>query len=322
MIYSERWTDREAGLEGEHIFYRSHDDLRLYARKYGSDGLPGRPLLCLAGLTRNGRDFHSLATALAQNPVQPRAVYCLDYRGRGRSEWDQDWRNYSAYTELLDVVSFLTLRGLDNIAIAGTSRGGIAAMMLAVMRPAAIGCAILNDIGPVIQTAGLARIMGYAGKIPVPRDWDEANAIVREMYRRQFTALGDGEWAVFASQLFNEENGRPAAAYDPMVGKALSEVDIAKPVPTMWEHFESLLKKPLMVLRGENSDILSAATVREMQERHPDMTPVLVRNEGHAPLLNDRFTQRLIADFLADADKSWQAPKRAPMPKYKETIEA
>ncbi|MEJ2123916.1 MAG: alpha/beta hydrolase, partial [Alphaproteobacteria bacterium] len=157
---------------------------------------------------------------------------------------------------------------------------------------AAIGCAILNDIGPVIQTAGLARIMGYAGKIPVPRDWDEATSIVYEMYRRQFTALGDHEWAVFARQLFNEENGKPAAAYDPLVGKALSEVDIAKPVPTMWEHFEALLKVPLMVLRGENSDILSAPTVREMQERHQDMAPVLIRNEGHAPLLNDRRTLR------------------------------
>ncbi len=322
MFCSERWFDKETRLEGEDIFYRSHDDLCLYARKYGGENLPGRPLLCLAGLTRNGRDFHALATALAQNPVQPRPVYCIDYRGRGRSEWDQDWRNYSAYTELLDTVSFLTLSGLTNIAVAGTSRGGIIAMMLAVMRPAAIGCAILNDIGPVIQTAGLARIMGYAGKIPVPRDWDEATSIVYEMYRRQFTALGDHEWAVFARQLFNEENGKPAAAYDPLVGKALSEVDIAKPVPTMWEHFEALLKVPLMVLRGENSDILSAPTVREMQERHQDMAPVLIRNEGHAPLLNDRFSQRLIADFLADADKSWQAPKHSPMPKYRELAEA
>ena len=322
MIYSEPWLDTEAGLEGEHIFYRSHDDLRLYVRKYGSDALPGRPLLCLAGLTRNGRDFHGLATALATHPLQARPVYCLDYRGRGRSEWDKDWRNYSAYAELLDVVSFLTLRGLTDIAILGTSRGGIIAMMLAVMRPAAIGCAVLNDIGPVIETSGLARIMGYAGKIPVPRDWDEATGLMREMFKRQFTALDDADWAAFTRQLFNEQDGRPAAAYDPNVGKALSEVDIAKPVPAMWEHFESLLNTPLMVLRGENSDILSAATVQAMQARHPGMTPVLIRNEGHAPLLADRFSQRLIADFLSDTDKSWQAPKRSPMPRYKEVVEA
>lgn len=322
MIFSGPWFDRETRLEGEDIFFRSHDDLRLYVRKYGSDELPGRPVLCLAGLTRNGRDFHSLAAALAAHPAQPRPVYCLDYRGRGRSEWDKNWRNYSAYAKLLDVVSFLTLRGLNDIAIVGSSRGGIIAMMLAVMRPAAIGCLVLNDIGPVIETSGLARIMGYAGKIPVPRDWDEATELMREMFKRQFTALDHADWAAFTRQLFNEQDGRPAAAYDPNVGKALSEVDIAKPVPAMWEHFESLLNTPLMVLRGENSDILSAATVQAMQARHPGMTPVLIRNEGHAPLLADRFSQRLIADFLSDTDKSGQAPKRSPMPRYKEVVEA
>ena len=77
-----------------------------------------------------------------------------------------------------------------------------------------------------------------------------------------------------------------------------------------------------MVLRGENSDILSAATVQAMQARHPKMTPVLIRNEGHAPLLADRFSQRLVADFLSGADRSWQVPKRSPMPKYKEVVEA
>ncbi len=322
MIFAEPWFDKEASLEGEDIFYRSHDDLRLYVRKYGSDESPGRPLLCLAGLTHNGRDFHSQATALAAHPLNARPVYCLDYRGRGRSQWDKNWRNYSAYTELLDVVSFLTLRGLNDIAIVGTSRGGIIAMMLAIMRPAAIGCLVLNDIGPVIETSGLARIMGYAGKIPVPRDWDEAAGFVREMFKRQFTLLDDAGWAAFARQLFNEEAGRPAAGYDPNVGKALSEVDISKAVPAMWEHFESLLQIPLMVLRGENSDILSAATVQEMQARHPGMMPVLIRNEGHAPLLADRFSQRLIADFLSDADKSWQAPSRSPMPRYAEILQA
>ena len=322
MTFAETGIGNEAGLDEEDIFYRSHDDLLLYVRKYGSSDLPGRPLLCLPGLTRNGRDFQGLAKALATHPANPRTVYCLDYRGRGRSEWDKDWHNYSVYVELLDVVSFLTLRGLDDIAIVGTSRGGIIAMMLAVMRPSAMGCLVMNDIGPVIETAGLARIMGYAGKIPVPRDWDEAAEFVREMHRREFRALDDAGWAAFTHQLFNEEDGKPAVSYDPSVGKALSEVDIAKPVPAMWEHFEVLLETPLMVLRGENSDILSAATVQEMQARHRKATAVLIRNEGHAPLLMDRFSQRLVADFLSEADKDWQAPVRSPMPKYKEVLEA
>lgn len=315
-------TRSEAAVDAGDIFYRSHDDLLLYARKYGRDDLPGRPLVCLAGLTRNGRDFQDLAIALATHPTHPRTVYCLDYRGRGRSEWDQDWHNYSAYTEMLDVVSFLTLRGLEDIAMLGTSRGGIIAMLLAVTRPSAIGCLVLNDIGPVIETAGLARIMGYAGKIPVPRDWAEANDVVREIFKRQFTALDDATWDALTRQLINEVDGKPAAAYDPNVGKALSEVDIAKPVPTMWEHFESLLQTPLMVLRGENSDLLSAATVQEMQNRHPDMRAAVIRNEGHAPLLMDRFSQRLVADFLAETDKNWKALAHHSTLDYKEISKA
>jgi pimeloyl-ACP methyl ester carboxylesterase len=310
MSLSENEMDGYQGFQAEDIFYRSHDDLLLYARKYGSDDAPGRPLLCLPGLTRNGRDFHDLALALSTHPTHPRPVYCLDYRGRGRSEWDEDWRNYSAYVELLDAAAFLTLRSLNDIAIIGTSRGGIIAMLLGVMRPSAIGCLVLNDIAPVIETAGLARIMGYAGKIPVPRDWQEANRLVRDMNKAQFTALDDRRWDALTRQLFNEVEGRPAAAYDPNVGKALSEVDIAKPVPTMWEYFDALLQTPLMVLRGENSDLLSAATVHEMQARHPNLTPVPIRNEGHAPLLMDRFSHRLVGDFLFEADKSWKGAPR------------
>jgi pimeloyl-ACP methyl ester carboxylesterase len=316
MNIFESLTENKAITDGEDIYYRSHDDLLLYARRYGSRDLPGRPLLCLPGLTRNGRDFHNIAAMIAAHPTHPRPVYCVDYRGRGRSQWDKDWRNYSAYVELLDTASFLTLEGLSDIAILGTSRGGIIAMLLAIMRPQAIGCLVLNDVGPAIETSGLARIMGYAGKIPVPRDWDEAAQIVRDMNKRHFTALDDAGWEVLARQMFNEADGKPAASYDPNVGKALSEVDIAKPVPDMWEHFESLRQKPLMVLRGENSDILSAATVLEMQARHPNLATVVIRNEGHAPLLLDRFSQRLVADFIAGADKSWQSPVRLAAPAY------
>ncbi len=311
-------TNGGPGFETEDIFYRSPDDLLLYARKYGGDGAPGRPLVCLAGLTRNCRDFHDLAVGLSTHPTHPRPVYCLDLRGRGRSEWDKDWRNYSPYVELLDVASFLTLQGLTNVAFLGTSRGGIVTMMLAVMRPSAIGCAVLNDIGPIIETAGLARIMGYAGKIPLPRDWDEAESIVRDINMRQFTAMDSATWRKLTRQLFNEADGRPAPAYDPKVGTALSEVDIAKPVPSMWEHFESLFQVPVMVLRGENSDVLSAATVQEMKARHPALTPVVIRNEGHAPLLLDRFSHRVISDFLVQMDKTWQPATPLPTLLYNE----
>lgn len=289
----------------EDITYRSHDDLLLHAKAYGAEDAPFRPVICLAGLTRNSRDFHDIAVSLAEHPTHPRRVFCLDYRGRGNSEWDPNWENYSPFVELLDVTNFIAMKGLTHAAVIGTSRGGIIAMLLAVVRPSGLGCLVLNDIGPVIETAGLARIMGYAGKIPVPRDWDEARRLVRDMNKRQFTALDDAGWDVFARALFNEIDGKPAAAYDPAIGKALSDIDIAKPVPDMWAYFDALHSIPVMVLRGENSDVLSQATVAEMQRRHPSLASVTVQNEGHTPLLRDKFSHRLISDFLIEADATW-----------------
>lgn len=286
----------------QNLYYTAQDGLKLHARHYGPQHSPFRPVVCLPGLTRNSRDFHSLATALSDNAERPRAVYCLDYRGRGLSEFDPNWRNYSPFIELLDVLDFMTIHGLKDAAIIGTSRGGIIAMLMAVMRPSSIGAAVLNDIGPVIDTAGLARIMGYAGKIPLPASWAEATALVRDMNKRFFTQIEDSEWQELARQWFNEHKGKPAPGYDSNLAKALEEIDISKKMPEMWPHFQSLTRVPVLVIRGENSDLLNQRTVTEMMRQHPSLISVTIQGQGHAPLLKDRFSQRIIADFLRDAD--------------------
>ncbi len=287
----------------EDIYYTSQDGLKLYARRYGLAESQFRPVICLPGLTRNSRDFHSLATSLASNPARPRTVYCLDYRGRGFSRYDPNWRNYSPFIELLDVLDFMTIRGLSAVGVVGTSRGGIIAMLMAVMRPSAIGAVVLNDIGPVIETAGLARIMSHVGKIPLPFTWQEATALARDMNKRFFTQVDPEEWGELARQWFNEEKGRPAPGYDSNLAKALAEIDVSKKMPEMWPHFQALSRFPVLALRGENSDLLSVKTVSEMTARHPKLLAVTVRGQGHAPLLRDRFTQRIVSDFLRDADK-------------------
>jgi len=286
----------------EEVTFTSQDGLKLSARHYAASGTLGRPVLCLAGLTRNSRDFHDLASFLSGHPTRPREVWCPDYRGRGRSDYDPNWRNYSPYLELLDVLDLMAIAGLHNVGVIGTSRGGIISMLMAVMRPNAMGALVMNDIGPVIETAGLARIMGYAGKIPVPADWDEAADLVRAMNRRFFPNFADADWRKMARQLFNEEDGRPAAAYDPQISKALSEIDITQKLPEMWPQFEALTHVPVMVLRGETSDLLSARTVGEMAQRHPRLTSVTIHAQGHAPLLTDRFSMGIIADFLRETD--------------------
>ncbi len=158
------------------IRFTARDGLRLYARHYAVPGSTRRPVLCLAGLTRNGRDFHDLATALASADDAGRDVYTLDCRGRGNSEHDPDWKNYSLLVEVNDALDFMTMRGLHGAAVIGTSRGGLLAMTIAVLRPAAIGAAVLNDIGPVVEREGLARIVAYVGRMPLPADWRFGNS--------------------------------------------------------------------------------------------------------------------------------------------------
>ena len=290
----------------EDIYYTSRDGLRLHGRRYAAPaGTKGaRPVLCLAGLTRNGRDFHDLAVALSRHPHSPRTVYTLDYRGRGLSDFDPEWRNYSISIEMLDVLDFVALTGLNDAAFIGTSRGGLITMLIAAAQPTAIGAVVLNDIGPVIEQDGLARISGYVGRVPLPYSWPDAARMMRELNRRQFPAVSEAVWEEAARQWYNDKNDKPAPGYDPNLGNALSVLD--GPIPALWPQFEALKRVPLMVLRGENSDILTAETVEEMRRRHPAMATVTVANQGHAPLLKDAPTIEAVRHFLSATDAGRQ----------------
>ena len=288
--------------EWRDIHFTARDGLRLYARHYPAPGSSRRPVLCLAGLSRNSRDFHRLAMALeAPGSGTGRDVYTLDSRGRGLSERDPDWKSYSVLVELGDALDFMTAKALHGAAVIGTSRGGLLAMMMAVLRPSAVGAAVLNDIGPVIEREGLARIVAYIGRIPVPSDWDEATRIVHEMHRRHFPAVPAEEWAEQARAWFNEDgNGLPAPGYDRNLARSFALSD--EPIPELWPQFGALAQVPVLAIRGEHSDILSAKTLEEMRVRHPRLDVFTVRGQGHAPLLRDSPTQSAIQAFLARSD--------------------
>ena len=291
------------------IHYTSRDGLRLYARHYPVSGSQRRPVVCLAGLTRNSRDFHDLASVLSRQDETGRDVFCLDYRGRGRSQHDPNWKNYSILVELNDTLDFMAMKGLDRAGVIGTSRGGLITMLMGALRPNALGAAVLNDIGPVIEREGLARIVAYVGRVPLPANWQEATQLIYEMNRRQFTAVHQDEWPDIARQIFNDDNGLPAPSYDPQLAKAISMMD--GDTPELWPQFTALAHVPLLAIRGENSDILKQRTVVEMQARHPRFTAVTVRGQGHAPLLKDAPTINAIAGFLAQTDGDAHASVRA-----------
>jgi pimeloyl-ACP methyl ester carboxylesterase len=287
------------------ITFSARDGLRLYARHYPAPApqraSARRPVLCLAGLTRNSRDFHRLASALASPDDKGRDVYALDSRGRGLSEHDRDWRNYTLLVELNDALDFITMKGLHGTTVIGTSRGGLIAMMMTVLRPNAVGAVVLNDIGPVIEPDGLARIVAYVGRMPLPADWEEATRAVYEMGKRQFPDVPMEDWAEQARAWFNDDNGLPALGYDPNIAKALSLID--GPIPELWPQFGALAHLPVLAIRGVHSDVLSANTLEEMRARHPRLDVWTVPGQGHAPLLQDGPTVSAIRAFLERCDR-------------------
>ncbi|HTT48443.1 MAG TPA: alpha/beta hydrolase [Pseudolabrys sp.] len=285
--------------EPQSVFISAPDGLRLHARCYGRRSAPALPVVCLPGLARTEADFETLAEALAGDASRPRRVIALDYRGRGRSEYDKEPANYNFQVELADVLAVIAALDAARAVFVGTSRGGILAMLLAAIRPAAIAGVVLNDIGPVIEPKGLIRIKGYVGKLPQPRSFEEAAEILRRLFDAQFPKLGPDAWLASAHRTFREENGALVPTYDVNLAKTLEGVDFDKPFPPLWAQFDALAHAPVMAIRGANSDILSAATVEAMRARRADMETIEVPDQGHAPLLVEPEIIARIADFVA-----------------------
>ena len=175
-------------------------------------------------------------------------------------------------------------------------------MLMAALRPTAMGPVVLNDIGPVIETRGLARIIGYVGRMPVPKTWPDAAMILRELNEHAFPAFSDAQWEEIANDVFDEQKGRPARAYDRKLARALGTIDLSRPVPEMWPQFIALGQVPAFVLRGENSDVLSESTLEAMVERHPNLRTMTVPDQGHAPVLKEPTTIEAIGAFFAAND--------------------
>lgn len=286
----------------EDFFYSSTDGLKLHARIYG-EGVAGRlPVICLPGLTRNVRDFHEFALFLSRHPTTPRQVVSFDYRGRGASAYDPDWKNYTIVTEAGDVLVGLETLGIERACFIGTSRGGLIIHVLAALRPDVLAVVVLNDIGPVVEAAGLAQIRSYLQDAVRPATFAEAERVQRTIHGASFPALSGEDWSRMVAAIYRDEHGRPVPDFDPALVKTVTSLDLDQPLPTMWPQFEELGKIPLLAVRGAHSKLLSAATVTEMRSRHPGMEAVTVAGQGHPPMLETAGLPDRIAHFLARAD--------------------
>jgi pimeloyl-ACP methyl ester carboxylesterase len=279
------------------LFVSATDGLQLYARDYGPNTGDALPVICLPGLARTSEDFHDLAEALSRDPSRPRRVLSLDYRGRGRSDWDRDWRNYDLKVELNDTLQVLTAAGIGKAIFIGTSRGGLITMALSAVRPELIVGAVLNDVGPVLEANGLVRIRSYVGKLPTPRTMGEAADILRQRSEAQFPRYTDEQWERMARGTWRDSENGPVLNYDVNLMKPLEALDLEAPLPDVWPLFESMKLFPVLAIRGSNSDLLTDETLQMMQARHPQLTAITVPDQGHAPSLEGDLIQ-IVRGFI------------------------
>lgn len=278
--------------------WESEDGLKLHYRDYpASAERRGRPpLLCLHGLTRNARDFEALAEAFAGEW----RMIVPEMRGRGQSEYARDAASYRLDVYVDDLVRLLRQLDSGSVVVIGTSMGGLIAITLAATRSWPLAGVVLNDIGPDAEPAGIARIYDYVGLGRSFETWMHAARALREMSGVAHPDYAISDWLAFAKRvMIVGGNGRIAFDYDMKIAEPLHAVQAAEPVD-LWPVFRVLDGVPALVLRGELSDLLSAATVARMQAELPTLRAATVPRVGHAPTLAEPEAQRAIADLLAE----------------------
>jgi pimeloyl-ACP methyl ester carboxylesterase len=282
-------------------FWTSRDGLRLHYRDYPGHGPghgPGRedrpPILCLPGLTRNARDFENLADALAGDW----RVLCPELRGRGDSDYAKDWASYNPLQYADDLEILLEEAGAARFVVIGTSLGGLLTMLLALRVPGKIAGAVLNDIGPVIEEEGLARIGSYVGQGRSFSTWMHAARAMEETQGAAFPDFVVADWLAMAKRVMAlSGNGRIVFDYDMKIAEPFAAGAGAN--PDLWPGIDALDGRPVLFLRGALSDVLGAKTLKLMSKRLPEAEAVTLKRIGHAPTLDEPEARAAIARLLA-----------------------
>lgn len=279
--------------------WQSPDGLELYFRNYAGDDNGKMPVVCLHGLTRNSRDFDGLAPHIA---AQGHRVIVPDMRGRGQSAYAEDSASYAVPIYIADVMALLEQEGIQQFVSIGTSMGGLMTMLIAQFAPGRIAAAVINDIGPVVDPHGIDRIKTYLGKGGSFPTWMHAARSLEEVHGESHPSFDTNDWIAMAKRSMTLcNNGRIAFDYDMKIADPFNEADENAVPPDLWPGFEALADKPLLIVRGSISELLSADTLAEMQQRAPDADTVIVSDAGHAPTLDEPEVRSAIDSLLASA---------------------
>jgi pimeloyl-ACP methyl ester carboxylesterase len=279
-------------------YWTSGDGLKLHYRDYAAKD-PERadrpPVLCLPGLTRNARDFERLAGHLASEW----RVLCPEMRGRGDSAYSKDSATYNPLQYVQDVTLLLEQTGIRRFVAIGTSLGGLMTMLLAASGPDRIAAAVLNDIGPEIEAEGLDRIGSYVGQGRSFPTWMHAARAVEESHGAFFPEFDVSDWLALAKRTMTVgSNGRIVYDYDMKIAEPFKQANGAAP-PDLWPTLAGLAGKPVLLVRGALSDVLSEATLARMQRELPQAEVLTLPRIGHAPTLDEPESVAAIDRLLA-----------------------
>ncbi len=276
--------------------WESTDGLNLHYRDYaGPDGVSKLPVICLHGLTRNARDFADLGDRICAE----RRVIVPEMRGRGMSDYAPDSGSYNPMQYVADVEKLLAEQRIDQFVSIGTSMGGLMTMLMAQLKPGRIKAVVLNDIGPQIEIAGIERIAGYVGQGRSYPTWMHAARSLRDVHSAAFPDFDLDQWLSMAKKtLVVSQSGRIIYDYDMKIAEPFKQPGNAAP-PDLWPAFEALAEVPMLLIKGDLSDLISPETVKRMRELNPSMTMITIARVGHAPTLEEADAQRAIAALLA-----------------------
>jgi pimeloyl-ACP methyl ester carboxylesterase len=278
-------------------YWWSNDGLRLHYRDFpGPDGKP--PIICIPGLTRNARDFEAVADRLAGNW----RVICVDLRGRGDSDYARDPASYVPPTYARDLAALVDQERLDRFVAVGTSLGGLVTMLYAASHRDRLAAAVINDIGPEVSAEGIARIRGYVGQGRSFETWMHAARALQESQDAIYPDYEVGDWLAMAKRVMTlGSNGRIVFDYDMKIAEPFAAADSAAP-PDLWPLWRALAGRPLLVVRGEHSDILSREVAERMLAEAPGAELAVVPRVGHAPTLGEPEAAEAIVRLLARVD--------------------
>lgn len=271
----------------------AHGFHRMAYTEWGDPHNP-RVLVCVHGLTRNGRDFDDLARAMAPHY----RVICPDVVGRGRSGWLAVKDDYQLPTYVADMITLIARLDVETVHWMGTSMGGLIGMIIASMPDNPIRRLVLNDVGPVVTAASLKRIGQYVGNAPVFPSYEAGESYIREV-SAPFGRLTDAQWRHLSETSLKEVDGGWAMRYDPGIGEPFRKTPILADV-NLWPIYEAI-SSPTLVMRGAESDLLLHDTAAQMTTRGPKARLVEVPDVGHAPTLMDAAQIAPIRDFLLEA---------------------